>query len=136
MSDKIKESEEMNENKETQKIDEEKVVSDKEVQEVSAEDLGDVAGGRNLAREFVQRFMIMSEKEEEDIRSLINEYDSLMRKSNALNVIACENPKSFNEDATIRATDVKIRKELVEVKDKLRNYYKKFSNIPELKRFR
>ena len=134
MSDKIKESEEMNENKETQKIDEEKVVSDKEVQEVSAEDLGDVAGGRRLVLEFMDRVAISGEWE--DVISLINKHDSLMRKSNALNVIACENPKSFNEDIEIRKKDVKIRKELVEVKDKLRNYYKKFSNIPELKRFR
>ena len=116
--------------------DTEKVDVNNRLQSINEDNLEEVAGGRSLAREFCQRFMIMSEKEEEDIRSLINEYDSLMRKSNALNLIACENPKSFNEDATIRATDVKIRKELVEVKDKLRNYYKKFSNIPELKRFR
>ena len=114
--------------------DTEKVDVNNRLQAINEDNLEEVAGGRRLVLEFIDRVAISGEWE--DVISLINKHDSLMRKSNALNVIACENPKSFNEDATIRATDVKIRKELVEVKDKLRNYYKKFSNIPELKRFR
>lgn len=119
MDDNMKEPEVM------QKIDEEKVTSNKELQEVSAEDLDGVAGGIGLVdtiKEKWQRFR-MSRKEKEEIESLINEYSSLFRK-------LFDDYKSFNEDERY-----KMKERVSEIWTTLNIYANKYPNISELKFF-
>ncbi len=117
MEKEIKNPEKMNENKEMQAIDE--------------NDLGEVAGGGfiNIIKEKWQRFR-MSEQEKNEINSLINEYYSLNRRFiGRIAVLAYGGPSWFDENG-------KSRKRLEEIRNKLRDYAKKYPNIPELEPFR
>lgn len=126
MSNKMRELKEINKNQKMETIDEEKVISNEEVQEVSAEDLDDVAGGIGLVdtiKEKWQRFK-MSEYEKNEIYSLIKEYDSLGRK-------LFDDYKSFNEDERD-----KMKERVSKIWITLNIYANKYPNISELNFFR
>ncbi len=114
MNDKIKDTEKISEN-----------------EEITTEDLDSVAGGGivDKIKEKWQRFR-MSEQEKNEINSLINEYHSLNRRFiGRIAVLAYGGPSWFDENG-------KSRRRLEEIRNKLRDYAKKYPNIPELEPFR